>query len=354
MDIKLNFLRKVSIKEKSLFTRALATMISSGLPITRSFEILSRQTENDHFRSVINNIIKRLEEGEALSVALMRHRDVFDDVYISTIKAGESTGKFEQILKQLADQQEKEYKLASSVKAAVAYPVFITFAMIVAGFLLLTLVIPKMTEVFKETNVELPMATKALIYIGNFMASYWYLIILGFVGLVIWVRYYLKTPAGKASWGRLILSVPVIKEFYTDVYMTRFTRTLSMLIDSGVPIMTAVTLVSDVIDNSVYEKVLKKVVTQLERGVPMSTPLSESDAFPPIVSQMVAVGEQTGKLDEILMVLSNFYEQETDQKVKTLSSLLEPVLLIIIGLGVGTIVFSIIVPLYQSTSNLSG
>lgn len=353
MNIKLGF-NKVSIKEKSLFTRALATMISSGLPITKSFEILSKQTTNPAFKEAINDIIKRLEEGEALSGALMRHSDIFNNVYISTIKAGESTGKFEQILKQLADQQEKEYKLNSSIKAAVAYPVFITFAMIAAAFLLLTLVIPKLTEVFKETNATLPLATRMLIGLGNFFAGYWYIIIAAVVLIVVWLRYYLKTSVGKAAYGRLLLNVPVLKEFYTDAYMTRFTRTLSMLIDSGVPIMNAVSLVSDVIDNSVYEKLLKNVVVQLERGVPMSTPLTESEYFPPIVSQMVAVGEQTGKLDEILMVLSNFYEAETEQKVKTLSSLLEPILLIVIGLGVGTIVFAILVPLYQSTSNISG
>lgn len=353
MDIKLSFLGKVSIKEKSLFTRALATMISSGLPITKSFEILSKQTTNEHFKAVINDVIGRLEEGESLSSSLMRHREVFDDVYISTVKAGESTGKFEQILKQLADQQEKEYKLSSSVKAAVAYPVFITFAMIVAGFLLLTLVVPKLTEVFKQTDTELPFATRALIGTGNFMSNYWYLIIIAVILLIVWGRYYFKSPQGKYVWGKTALNFPVLREFYTDVYMTRFTRTLGMLIDSGVPIMTAVTLVSDVIDNSVYEGILKNVVTQLERGVPMSSPLSENSYFPPIVSQMIAVGEQTGKLDEILLVLSNFYEQETDQRVKTLSALLEPILLIIIGLGVGTIVFSILVPLYQSTANLS-
>lgn len=353
MEIKLSIFNKVSIKEKSLFTRALATMISSGLPITKSFDILARQTSNEYFKTIIADIIRRLEEGEALSSAMIKHKDIFNNVYIATIKAGESTGKFEQVLKQLADQQEKDSKLSSSIRAAAAYPLFIVVAMIAAVILLLTLVIPKLTEVFDQTNTVLPLTTQILIATGNFMASYWYIVSIALILLVVWLRYYFKTPAGWDFWGKMSLGLPILNEFYTNVYMTRFSRTLAMLVSSGVPIMNAVSLVSDVIDNSVYQRVLRNVVAQLERGVPMSTPLSKETSFPPLVSQMIAVGEQTGKLDEILIVLSNFYEEETDQKVKALSSLLEPVLLIIIGLGVGTIVFSIIVPLYQSTANLS-
>lgn len=353
MEIKLSVFNSVSISEKALFTRALATMVSSGLPIVKSFNILQRQTSNTYFKEVIGDIIKRLEEGESLSSAMSRHKDVFNQVYVSTIKAGESTGKFEQVLRQLAEQQEKDHKLSAAIKSAATYPAFIVVAMIGASILLLTLVVPKLTEVFDQTGTSLPLATRILIAAGNFMASYWYIVVLILVLSVIWVRYYLKTPAGKDTWSRASLGIPVLHEFYTSIYMTRFSRTLGMLIDSGVPIMSAISLVSEVIDNTVFKKVLSDVVYQLERGVPMSTPLSASSAFPPLVSQMVAVGEQTGKLDEILVVLANFYEDETDQRVKALSSLLEPILLIVIGLGVGTIVFSIIVPLYQSTTNLS-
>ncbi|OQA52629.1 MAG: Type II secretion system protein F [candidate division WS2 bacterium ADurb.Bin280] len=351
MDINLRALGigGISIKEKSLFTRALATMISSGLPIIKSFEILAKQTDNEQFRAVINNIIARLEEGEALSSALSKHKDIFDNVYVSTIKAGESTGKLEQILNQLAIQQEKDYKLSSSIKAAVAYPFFVVIMMVIAGILLLAIVVPKISLVFEQNNTTLPWTTRSLIATGNFLASYWYAIIIIAILAIVWLRYYLKSDAGKNFFSRLVLSLPLLKGFYVGVYMTRFTRTLSMLVASGVPIMTSVSLVADVIDNNVYEKVLRGVALELERGVPISSPLSRTATFPPMVSQMIVVGEQTGKLDEILMVLSGFYEEETEKRVKSLSALLEPILLIIVGLGVGIIVFSIIVPLYQIT-----
>lgn len=353
INLKMFGVGKVSIREKSLFTRALSTMISSGMPIVRSFEILAKQTTNEDFQKSINDIILRLEEGESLSNALSAHRDVFDKVYISTIKSGESTGKLEQILAQLAIQQEKDYKLNSSIKAAAAYPLFVVAMMIAAVFLLLIMVVPKISEVFEQNNTVLPWTTRALIGTGNFMASYWYIVVLAILIFIIWFRYYLKSEAGRIFSSKAVLSLPLIKEFYIDIYMVRFTRTLGMLVSSGVPILVSVGLVAEVIDNVVFERLLKGVTFELERGVPMSVPISKSNLFPPIVSQMIAVGEQTGKMDEILVTLSGFYDEETDRKVKSLSSLLEPVLLIIVGLGVGIIVFSIIVPLYQMTGSIS-
>jgi len=352
-QINLNLFSRVSLKERTLFTRSLSTMISAGLPIVRALTILSKQTQNKAMQKVIGDVIKRLEEGESLSGAFSHHPKVFDQVYIASLKAAEVSGKFEQVLTQLAQQQEKDYKLNSSIKAAMAYPAFIVVAMVAAVSILMVMVIPKLETVFTDSNMTLPLTTRMLIGTANFMLKWWYMIILVVIAAVLWLRYYLKTDNGRAALGRFLISTPVLKEFFISVYMTRFTVTFSMLVSSGVPIVQAIKLIGSVMNNAVYEQIMVNVAKQIERGVPMSTPLAEAVEFPPIVSQMVAVGEQTGKVDEVLLSLSRFFEDETDKRVKSLTSLLEPILLILMGVGVGTIVFSIIVPVYQMSTNIS-
>ncbi len=353
-EVKINLFQRISIKEKSLFTRSLSTMISAGLPIIRALTLLSKQTSNPTLSKVIKDVIKRLEEGEALSSAFSHHSIMFDEVYLASLKAAEASGKFEQVLQELSDQEEADYKLSSSMRAAVIYPFFIICAMIVAVIILMVLVIPKMEEIFTTSNMELPWTTKALIATSNFMINYWYILILAVVGLVVWAKYYFKSKSGREVLGQIILQTPGLNSFFISAYMTRFTRTFSMLVGAGVPIIQAIKLVGKVIDNTVYEKILNNVAKQLERGVPMSQPLFDQEpAFPAIVPQMIAVGEQTGKIDEVLLSLSRFFQDETEKRIKSLTSLLEPILLIIVGLGVGVIVFSILIPIYQISGNIS-
>lgn len=338
---------KVSLREISLFTRSLSATISAGLPIVKALSIIKEQTNNDYFKQVITDLIKRLEEGERFSSALSRYPKIFDRVYVASIQAAEASGKFDTVLQDLADTLEKEYKLDSSIKGALAYPLFIVFAMIIAVVILLAVVVPNIETIFQESNISLPLATRMLIATGTFFSNYWYLALMILAGVIVWLRYFFKSPQGYIFYSKLILKIPFVKDLFTDVYITRFTKTLGMLTQAGVPIVEAVKLVGYVVSNAVYSKILKRVAYQLERGVPMSLPLSKSKEFPAIVSQMIAVGEQTGKLDEILVSLTEFYEEETSRKVVMVSSLLEPVLLIVVGLGVGVIVFSILVPLYQ-------
>lgn len=350
---KFQLIKKVSLRDLSLFTRSLSATITAGLPIVKALTILKDQTNNPYFEEIIADIIKRLEEGERFSMALSRYPQVFNKVYIASIKAAEASGKFDEVLKDLADTLEKEYKLDSSIRGAVAYPIFIILAMIATAIILLTMVVPKLETIFKESGVTLPLSTRALIASGNFFNNYWYLVLMIVIGLVIWLRYFLRSPQGFIFTSKLALSVPVIKDLFIDVYMTRFAKILGMLIKAGVPIVESVRLVGQVVSNSVYSQILTNVAYQLERGVPMSVPLSKAKEFPAIVSNMVAVGEQTGKLDEILHSLTIFYEEETSRKVTTVSSLLEPILLVIVGGGVGVIVFAIIVPLYQIAGTIS-
>jgi type IV pilus assembly protein PilC len=344
--------RKVSMREKALFTRALSAMVSAGLPLIRGLELLGSQTKNKYFFAIIADLVAHLEQGEQLSVALNRYHQVFGEVYISSVRAAEASGKFEQVLKDLADQQEKEYKFASAIKAAIAYPVFILVTMIVTGAILIVVVIPKLEDVFTQSNITLPLATRILISVASFLQHSWLILILIIIAIVVWVRYYLRTDSGQAVWGELILKIPAFKDLFIAIYMTRFARTLGMLTNAGVPIIEAVKIIAQVMDNAVYRKTLTHVAGQLERGVPMSEPISKSRYFPPIVSQMILVGEQTGKLDEVVTSLSEFFDDEVNKKVSLVTSLLEPILLVLVGVGVGTIVFAIIIPIYQISASV--
>lgn len=346
----LQFFKRVSLRERSLFTRAFATMIAAGLPEIKALGLLQKQTRNRYFQETLTDILGRLEEGEALSSAISRYPKIFDKVYVSSVKAAEASGKLEEILNELAIQSEKDYRLDSAIKGAIAYPAVIVSAMFFTGIILMVVVIPKFKTLFAESGVELPWSTRVLIGTAGFLSSYWYIILLVIIGAVIWLRFYLKSRAGQMTYGRAILKIPILKDFFVNVYMARFTRTLGMLVGAGVPIIEGVQIVSLVISNLVYEELLKKVAHQIERGIPMSSPISRAKEFPPIVSQMITVGEQTGKLDEIMTSLSKYFDSETDNQVKILSSLIEPILIFIVGLGVGVIVFAIIVPIYQISS----
>lgn len=346
-DLNLRIFRRVSVRERAVFTRSLATMIASGLAPVRALTMLRQQSRNKYLAEILKNVVRYLEEGESLSSCLARYPAVFDRVYISSIRAAETSGKLEEVLKDLADQNEREYKLVSAIKGAVTYPILIIVFMIFTGAILMTIVVPKFETLFADASIQLPLATRILISTSTFLSKSWYIILLILIAVIIWFRYYLKTQNGRAFLSRLILATPFFREFFTDVYMARFSHTLGMLVGSGVPIVEGVQIVSTVIDNTVFENTLKKVSHQLERGIAMSTPIFEAKEFPPIVSQMIEVGEQTGKLDETMASLSTYFEEETSNRVKTLSSVIEPLLIFIVGIGVGTMVFAIIVPIYQ-------
>lgn len=344
---------RVSVRERALFTRSLSAMVSAGLPLVQSLTLLAKETSNTYFVEIIKDIVAALEQGETFSSALSRHPNVFNKVYISSIKAAESSGKFEEIIKSLAEQESKEYKFSSSVKAAIAYPVFIVIVIILAAIILMVVVVPKLETIFADASMVLPWTTRALIATAGFFLNYGWIVLLVLVFAVIWARYFFtQSTSGRMFYGRILIGIPIVKDLFTGLYMVRFSSTLSMLVKAGVSIIGTVETVGDVIGNPVYEAILKNVSNQLERGVPMSVPLSQAPEFPAVVSQMVAIGEQTGKLDEVMASLAELYEDETDKKIALMTSLLEPILLVIVGLGVGTVVFAIIVPIYQISSSI--
>lgn len=343
----LKFLNRVSLKDKVVFTGQLGTMIKSGLPIVQALHILADQTNSKYFASIIRDMATQIEGGSSFSSALMKYQKHFDKVYVNLVRSGEASGRLEETLQRLATQQEKNYTLIKKVRGAMMYPAFVLVAMVAATIVMLVVVIPPLKAIFADAGAQLPLPTRVLIFLSDAMRSYWYAFLMGGVGAVFGLRYFLHTPAGRNGWDNLKLRVPIFGPLFRKIYTARFTRTLSSLVSGGVPILQALDIVSDSIGNSVYEKAVKSAAKQVESGAPLSVPIRSNPIWPAMVPQMINVGEQTGKMDQVLDKLAEFFEEEVDNTVKNLSTLLEPLLMVVMGIGVGGLLVAILMPIYN-------
>jgi len=339
--------QRVSVRDKAIFARQLATMLSAGFPLLQALSVIVLQTPNRKLRNVIATIITDLEAGHTFSSSLGRFPEVFGGVFINVVRSGEVSGKLPQVLEEVAGQIERDYEFISKIRGAMYYPAFIVCAMLIIGGIMMVKVIPQLKSIFEESQAQLPWTTRTIIAVSNFISHYWWLIIILIPIIYFAVRGYIQTPEGKINWDTMKLNFPVIKKLMRLVYMARFSSTFGLLIRTGIPILEAIKITSDVMQNRIYEQSLKEVYKQVEKGVPISVPLARDPYFTPMVAQMIGVGEQTGKLDEMLTSLARFYTAESDNQLKNLSSLVEPVLIVIIGIAVGFMVFSIIVPIYN-------
>ncbi|MFH1749777.1 MAG: type II secretion system F family protein [bacterium] len=347
IDALIGALGLVSVRDISIFTRSLATMLESGFPLLEALGVLALQTKNKALENAISTIISDLTAGESFSSALSKHDKIFSRVYISVVKSGEKTGKLPLVLNNLANGLEKDYAFSSKLKGAMSYPIFLVGAMTIIGAIMMINVIPQLQEIFKDAGAELPWTTLAIIYTANFMRDYWWIFFPAVIGGIVGLVWYLRSEAGKPYWSMLQLRIPVLAPLNQLIYAARFTRTFGLLNETGIPILEALDITSDVMNNTIYEETLKGAAKEVERGIPLSTPISRSSFFPIIIGQMMRVGEKTGKLDKILNSLATFYEAEVDTRVKTISSLIEPILIIVIGIAVAIVVFGIIVPIYN-------
>lgn len=347
------FLRKIrgiGGGEKVVFTRQLATMIGAGLPVTQALSILEKQTKDERMAEIISETIHAVESGGTLSSSLARYPDVFGRVYINLIKAGEASGSLDKVLLRLADNEEKSAEFASKVKGALVYPVIVIFVMVVVFVLMMTFVVPKLVTMYKDLGTDLPTPTKILIGISELFTQKWWLMILFFVSLYFGYRYFKSTEAGVRKLAELSFRIPVFGNLRKQTELTEFTRTLSLLVSSGIPILDSLSIVGEAIENILFRESLAAASKQVERGVNLSVPLSADKNFPPILSQMVAVGEETGKLDEVLSKVSQFFENEAEATVKNLTVALEPIIMILLGIVVGALVVAIILPIYKLTA----
>lgn len=344
------FKQKVNAEDVSTFTRQLATMIEAGLPIIEALSIMRNQTEG-YMQKIVIQISADVEGGDSLSTAIARHPKVFSPTYIALIKSGEVGGVMDEVLLRLADDLEKREEFRGKVKGALVYPVIIVVGMIIVALVMFIFVIPRLTSLYDEFNAELPLPTKILIGISSTILNYWPIFLLIGGGLFYGLNLYKKTKVGRRKVDELMLKVPIFGELQKEVMLTELTRTLSLMVGAGVSILESLNITSGVTSNVVISSALQDIAKQVEKGFAVAYAFARHpEAFPYILSQMVAVGEETGKMDEVLTKVSHIFEVESDQKVKTLTAAIEPLVMILLGLGVGFLVIAIILPIYNLTS----
>lgn len=341
-----NVLNRVSAKERAFIARQMAVMLDAGLPLVQTVRSLSEQTKNQIVYDSLVELVNDLENGYRLSDAIKKHPKIFNHVFVSVVAAGESSGKLDVALNLLADELERDYAFRSRVIGALLYPALIVVAMFVVGIIMVTRIVPALESVFIESGMDLPWTTQLVVTITNSIIDYWYAYILVIGVAIFLLSRYLMTTEGQRAFNNLLFKTPVIGVLIMNLEMARFTRILGIMMQAGVPIIQAIDAVALVMDSVIYREALKLVARNVERGAPISQTMMKYKDFPTTVTEMIAAGERTGKLEQVLSKLADFYEAETNQSTKNFASLIEPLVFIIVGLGVAFLVFSIIVPIY--------
>ena len=338
---------RVSLVDKMMFTRNLKVMISAGAPLPDSLKTLAGQAKSKRFKEIILKIEEDITRGRKFSEALEKYPDVFDEIFINMIKVGEESGKLTEVLDVLARQMEKRHELRRKIRGAMVYPLVIICAMVIIGILMMVIVIPKLSQVFSDLGVELPLTTRIIIYTGNFLAKFWY-IVFGFLFVfALLLRNFFKTKPGKSMIDFILLKIPLFSKIVVKTNSAYTTRTLASLISAGVPIVRAISITSKTLPNIYFRKALSESAGYLEKGGKLYEALSfHKDVYPNLVIQMVKVGEETGETSAILEKLADFYEEEVENITKNLSSIVEPILMLLIGGAVGFFAISVIQPIY--------
>jgi len=342
-----SFLNRVNLKDKIIFTQQLAMMTKSGLPLIDAFTTLEEQTENKYFAKVINEITKEVRGGKPLSSALAKYPNIFSKFYVSIVAAGEKSGKVDEVLARLAEELQKDYELVTKIKAAVTYPILVIFAMVGIVILMLIFVVPELKKIFTDMGVELPLITRIILGGSDLIIKYWYIFLILIIGLIFAARFWVKTQKGGYLWDGFKIKVPIIGKLLKNIYMTRFCRTTGTLVASGLPILSILKTTQDVLVNRLYQDALKRVAQKIETGQTFSNSLKTEKLFAPMIYHLITVGEKSGKLDDILLTTATFFDREVETTTNNLATLIEPILIIIIGAGVGLVVAAVIMPIYS-------
>lgn len=341
----LKFGNKVKLNDKVIFSRQFSTMINAGVPIGKALAILKEQTTSKVFAAAIGDLTSKVEGGSTLASAMALHPDVFSPIYVNMVKAGEAGGILDEVLERLAEQQEKDAEIVGKVRGAMIYPGVITTVTIGAFFFLMTVIVPKLGSIFEGLGAKLPIYTVVLLAISKFLVQYGVFVIGAMVIGVVAALRYAKTPKGKRLVSNIVVRMPIFGPIVVKVNVARFARTFGSLMSSGIAVIDGINATSSAMGNTVFQDELLRVARQVKNGKPISEEIERSKFFPPIVAQMIAVGEETGKLDEILIKLASFYEKEVDTVISGLTSVIEPILMMVIGAMVGFIVISVFGPL---------
>lgn len=342
----------VNQKEQLVFFQQLSTLIEARVPIVSSLMTIAEQTGNKYLRIVLKEMADDIQDGMSFSDAMERHPDVFSVLTINMIRAGEISGTLQKSITVVSENIEKNYQLTAKIKGALYYPVFVLLVAFVIGFLVVTFILPKITIMIKDLHVPIPWYTSALIWIGDFMNAYWWAVLLVLMAGVGGLMYYVRTDAGKKEWQALLLKIPVIGLLAQNIYITRFSENLSALLNGGIPVVKALLIVSEVIGNQVFEKIVLKAADEVKSGGTMSSVFVQTEQMPPVVSQMIRIGEETGTLSNVLASVGKFYNSEVDNMTRSLTTLIEPVLIVFLGVGVGILVVGVLMPIYNIAGQL--
>ncbi|MBI4099287.1 type II secretion system F family protein [Candidatus Parcubacteria bacterium] len=350
-DTPLKLFNRVKKKEIVIFSRQLSTLLDAEVPITESLRTLMEQTGSATFRGVLFEISADVEGGMSMSKAFQKHPQVFSDFFVTLVKSGEISGRLQEVFAYLASYLEREHELASKARRATVYPAVVLFAFLVVAVIMLVFVVPQLTLILTESEVELPFLTRLLIGTSSFLQSWGWLVGIGAVaGVVLLVRY-ARTAEGKEFFDRLILRLPGFGNLFKKMYLARFAETLSTMIVGGIPIVQALEVTGDVVGNTVYRAILSEVMEAVRRGEMMSGVLhSHHPTIPLLVTQMMSVGEKSGRLDSILRKLADFYRREVESLVENLTNLIEPILILVLGGGVGVLIAAVLLPIYNLAS----
>lgn len=352
-EIKLQFSfggGRVSEKMIAVFTRQLATMIDAGLPLVQSLDILATQQQGKTFKQVLMSVKDDVESGSTFAAALGRHPKIFDNLYVNLVVAGEEGGILDNILLRLSNYIEKAVALKKKVKSALVYPIAIVGVAVIVVGILMIFVIPTFEKMFSSAGQSLPLLTLIIVTMSRLMKKYVLFLVVGFILFVFMIRRYYKTDGGRRNIDRFLLGVPVFGMLFRKIAIARFSRTLSTLVSSGVPILDSLNIVAKTAGNQIVQDAIMSARSSISEGETIAEPLSRADVFPPMVTQMISVGESTGSLDTMLGKIADFYDDEVDTTVATLTSLLEPFLMIFLGATIGTIVVAMYLPIFNMAS----
>lgn len=343
-------LQKVSFADVVNFTRQLSTMVTAGLSIPDSLNILHTQTTNAVFAQVLSDIERSIVGGGNFGDALSKYPQHFSPIYISLIRAGEASGMLDKVLNQLADTLEAQREFRGKVVGALIYPAIIVVGMVVVVIVMMVVVMPKLTDLYKDFGVQLPVTTQMLITLSNFIIHDWWVVILIIVGISYGFSRWKKTSIGAYTLDAFVLKIPLFGELQKKTILVEFTRTLAMLLSAGIHILDALKILKSSLNNVLYRNAIEDISKRVEKGFQLADTFASHKEFPPIVSQMLKVGEETGKIDDTLLKLSHYFQSETEQMVKGLTTAIEPIIMVVLGVGIGFIVLSVITPIYNLTA----
>jgi len=349
---EISFGNSVKLKDITVFCQQFEAILTSGVSVLEGLALLEQQTENKYFSKIIAKVYESVESGETLSESMKKQQKVFPNILINMIAAGEASGNLEIAFKRMAEHFEKEHKLKQNIKKATMYPMVVSVIAVGVIIILLTAVVPTFVEMFDSIGAELPATTKALIGISNFVVKKWYIILLVLFASISSFIWYMKSEQGKISLSGIKLKLPVIGKVNVKIAASRFSRTLSTLLASGLPLLEAIEIVSRVVDNYKLEKGLMHAREQVSKGEALSKPVEDMGIFPPMITHMVKIGENTGQLEPILNKVADFYDSEVETAVSQMTTLLEPIIIVVLAVVVGFVVISIVQPMFGMYKSL--